>query len=43
MQRQTSINTGNHNQERAEGFERICCEWWENYMQITKEDNWIKL
>jgi hypothetical protein len=42
MQRKTSVNTDNHNQETAEDSGRICCEWWEKYVQITKEDDWIE-
>ena len=42
MQRKKTMQTDIHNQKTAEDSDTRCCECWENYVQITKADNWIE-
>ena len=42
MQRKESMKTDIHNQITAEESEKKCCECWEDYVHISKEDDWVK-
>ena len=42
MQKKKSIKTDIHYQETAEDSETRGCEWWENYVQTTKEEDWLE-
>jgi hypothetical protein len=42
IQKKNSLEKDFPNQETSEDSDTKCCECWRNYLQTSKEDDWIK-